>query len=102
MQGSESAEVQAVRAAEGEAEGGTAYLNLETGDCHGDDVSVRALIQSGLSRVVVGLQNPLRHCRGLAIKVCMSRGYCMLIAAEFSDAQHQISSLSDTTGQGKL
>ena len=61
--------MQAVRLASGHAEGSTAYLNLETGDCHGDDVSLRALVQSGISRVVVGLKNPLRHCRGLAIKV---------------------------------
>ncbi len=61
--------MQAARLASGFAEGSTAYLNLETGDCHGDDVSVQALIQSGVSRVVIGLKNPLRHCRGLAIKV---------------------------------
>ena len=30
--------------------GGTAYVNLETGDCHGDDASVAALVQSGVAR----------------------------------------------------
>ena len=61
--------MQAARLASGFAEGSTAYLNLETADCHGDDVSVRALIQSGVNRIVIGLKNPLRHSRGLAIKV---------------------------------
>ena len=32
------------------ARGGTAYLNLETGDCHGDGTSVGALVQGGVSR----------------------------------------------------
>ena len=32
------------------ARGGTAYVNLETGDCHGDDASVAALVQSGVGR----------------------------------------------------
>ena len=70
-QGSESVEVQAARSAGPAAQGSTAYLNLETGDCHGDDTSLRALIDSGVRRVVVGLQNPLRHSRGVAIKVCI-------------------------------
>jgi diaminohydroxyphosphoribosylaminopyrimidine deaminase/5-amino-6-(5-phosphoribosylamino)uracil reductase len=69
MQGSESVEVQAARLGGPAARGSTAYLNLETGDCHGDDTSLRALIDCGVERVVVGLQNPLRHTRGLAIKV---------------------------------
>lgn len=81
-QGSESAELQAVRIAGAAAEGGTAYLNLETGDCHGDDVSLRALIQSGISRVVVGIKNPLRHCRGLAIKELRQAGVCVDILKE--------------------
>ena len=68
MQGSEAAEVQAVRAAD-QAQGSTAYLNLETGDCHGDDTSLRALVAAGVSRVVLGMRNPLEHVRGVAVKV---------------------------------
>ena len=49
-QGTESAEVQAVRQAGPAARGSTAYLNLETGDCHGDATSVGALVQSGVGR----------------------------------------------------
>lgn len=43
-QGTESPEVQAVRHAQGGAAGGTAYLNLESGDCHGDTAAVQSLI----------------------------------------------------------
>lgn len=42
-QGTKSAEVQAVERAGELAKNATAYLNLEPGDCHGDDSAVRAL-----------------------------------------------------------
>lgn len=69
LQGAESVEVQAVRDAASGASGSTAYLNLETGDCHGDDTSLRALIASGVARVVIGMRHPLQHVRGKAIQV---------------------------------
>ena len=47
VQGSTSAEVQAVRQAGADAAGATAYLNLETGDCHGDDTAWQALLAAG-------------------------------------------------------
>ncbi len=50
LQGTTSAEVQAVQQAGPGLRGGTAYVNLETGDCHGDDASVAALVQSGVAR----------------------------------------------------
>lgn len=43
-QGTEPPEVQAVRHAQGGAAGSTAYLNLESGDCHGETAAVQALI----------------------------------------------------------
>lgn len=46
-QGTKSAEVQAVEMAGEFAKNATAYLNLEPGDCHGDDSAVRALRQVG-------------------------------------------------------
>jgi diaminohydroxyphosphoribosylaminopyrimidine deaminase/5-amino-6-(5-phosphoribosylamino)uracil reductase len=62
-QGTTSAEVLAAREAGEAARGATAYLNLESGDCHGDDSAVSALIQAGVSRVVLGLKHPLGHLR---------------------------------------
>ena len=44
-QGTQCAEVQAVEKAGEFAKNATAYLNLEPGDCHGDDSAVRALRQ---------------------------------------------------------
>lgn len=58
-----------MRLAASRASGSTAYLNLETGDCHGDDIALRALIGSGVSRVVIGMKHPLQHVRGKAIQV---------------------------------
>ncbi|EFJ51560.1 hypothetical protein VOLCADRAFT_57231, partial [Volvox carteri f. nagariensis] len=66
-QGTTSAEVLAVTAAGGAARGATAYLNLESGDCHGEMAAVDALVRGGVSRVVVGLRHPLRHLRSRAI-----------------------------------
>src|SRR5262249_39772063 len=44
-QAAEPAEVQAVEAAGGFSQGGTAYLNMEPGDCHGDHTAISALVQ---------------------------------------------------------
>lgn len=46
-QGTKSAEVQAVERAGESARGATAYLNLEPGDCAGDDAAITALAQVG-------------------------------------------------------
>lgn len=70
VQGTTSAEVQAVAKARANfptVSGCTAYLNLETGDCHGDSASLSALVQANVSRVVIGIRHPLAHCRGAAI-----------------------------------
>eukprot|EP00271_Cylindrocystis_brebissonii_P006440 TRINITY_DN19236_c0_g1_i1.p1 TRINITY_DN19236_c0_g1~~TRINITY_DN19236_c0_g1_i1.p1 ORF type:complete len:556 (-),score=54.67 TRINITY_DN19236_c0_g1_i1:378-2045(-) len=66
-QGAKSAEVEAVEQARDAARGATAYLNLESGDCHGDHQAVDALIQGGVSRVVIGMRHPLPHLHGAAI-----------------------------------
>ncbi len=73
-QGTTSAEVQCVTAAQQQTAGSTAYLNLETGDCHGDSASLSALIQAGVSRVVIGIRHPLAHCRGAAIQELRQHG----------------------------
>jgi pyrimidine deaminase RibD-like protein len=77
-QGALSAEVQAAQAAAavlGTApQPLTAYVNLEPGDCHGEDAALRALVSVGVARVVVGLRHPLPHARGVAIKALRSAG----------------------------
>ena len=74
LQGTASAEVQAARAAGDAARGGTAYLNLETGDCHGDATATAALLSAGVSRVVVGLPHPLEQQRGAATGCLRANG----------------------------
>lgn len=81
-QGTAAAEVLAVSAARDAARGATAYLNLECGDCHGDDSAVRALIQAGVSRVVVGLRHPLPHLRGKAIESLQSHGVAVDVLSD--------------------
>lgn len=44
-QGTKCAELQAVEAARELSNGATAYLNMEPGDCHGDQTAVSALIK---------------------------------------------------------
>ena len=74
MQGTASAEVQAVSAAGDASRGGTAYVNLETGDCHGDATAAAALLSGGVSRVVVGLPHPLEQLRGSATGYLRAHG----------------------------
>lgn len=81
-QGSESAEAQAVRAAGGGARGATAYLNLESGDCHGDSAAVEALAAGGVARVVVGLRHPLRHLRGGGVAALRAAGVAVDVLGE--------------------
>ena len=82
LQGTESAEAQAARAAGGVARGGTAYVNLETGDCHGDEASVGALLATGVARVVIGLPNPLQHVRGVARTLLQANGVAVDVLGE--------------------
>ncbi|CAM9003155.1 unnamed protein product [Rhodiola kirilowii] len=73
-QGTTPAEVAAVEAA-GELLGGsTAYLNMEPGDCHGDDSAISAIVKAGITRVVVGMRNPLHHLRGAGIRALRGEG----------------------------
>ncbi|KAJ4762369.1 Riboflavin biosynthesis protein RibD [Rhynchospora pubera] len=81
-QGTKCAELQAVEAAGELATGGVAYLNLEPGDCYGDHTAVSALVQAGISRVVVGLRHPLHHLRGKAIQSLRSEGIQVHVLAE--------------------
>ncbi|XP_023515559.1 riboflavin biosynthesis protein PYRR, chloroplastic-like [Cucurbita pepo subsp. pepo] len=73
-QGTKSAEVQAVEAAGEHCRGATAFLNLESNECPGDDVAVSAFVQAGIKRVVVGIRHPLQHLRGNAVRALRSQG----------------------------
>ncbi|XP_047311166.1 riboflavin biosynthesis protein PYRR, chloroplastic [Impatiens glandulifera] len=73
-QGTKPAELQAVEAAGEFCKGATAYLNMESGDCHGDRTAVSSFLQAGITRVVVGIRHPLKHLRGNAISALRSEG----------------------------
>lgn len=86
-QGTTSAEIQAVSKARQEyptIQGCTAYLNLETGDCHGDNASLSALVRAGVTRVVIGMRHPLAHCRGAAIHELRQHGIRVDVLGEAS------------------
>ena len=86
-QGARAAEVQAVEEAGEHARGATAFLNLEPGDCGGDDAAVAALVQAGLERVVIGMRHPLPHFRGKAIVALRRAGARVDVGGEdFGDA----------------
>lgn len=44
-QGTQAAELQALEEARGSARGATAYVNMEPGNCHGDDSAVEGLLE---------------------------------------------------------
>lgn len=81
-QGTQAPEIAATLAAQGRAQGGTAYLNLETGDCHGDTSAIQALISSGVKRVVIGLRHPVVALRGIAIDALNAAGITVLVLSE--------------------
>ncbi len=81
-QGTEPPECQVVQAAGEAARGGTAYLNLECGDCHGEPAAVDALVAAGVARVVVGLRHPLPHLRGAAIAQLRAAGVAVQVLGE--------------------
>eukprot|EP00210_Caulerpa_lentillifera_P001313 g1263.t1 len=65
-----TAEYQAITSARSVASGATVYLNMEPSHSS----SIDALIKGGISRVVIGLQNPLPHIHGKHIEILRSRG----------------------------
>ena len=69
-QGTVSAECQA--AASIDAFGCTAYLNLEPADVEGGVLSVKALSEAGVQRVVIGMLHPMPHLRNGAVKATPS------------------------------
>lgn len=85
-QGSTPPEVAAVEEAlaegEGGMEGGTAYLNLETGDCHGNDAAIQSLVKSGVRRVVIGLKHPLTSLRNQTVQALTSQGIDVAVLGE--------------------
>ncbi|KAK9852810.1 hypothetical protein WJX84_003994 [Apatococcus fuscideae] len=83
-QGTMSPEEQALQAAGGQSRGCTAYVNMETGLIEGDEAPLAALIQAGVSRVVVGMRYPLRHLRGKAIARLRQAGLTVDLLGETS------------------
>jgi diaminohydroxyphosphoribosylaminopyrimidine deaminase/5-amino-6-(5-phosphoribosylamino)uracil reductase len=81
-QGTQAPEIAATLAAQGRAQGGTAYLNLETGDCHGDTSAIKVLISSGVRRVVIGLRHPVIALRGIAIDALHAAGITVSVLSE--------------------
>ncbi|ONI05204.1 hypothetical protein PRUPE_6G362000 [Prunus persica] len=81
-QGTKPAEVLAAEAAGNFSRRGTAYLNMEPGDCHGDHAAVSALVQAGIERVVIGLRHPLQHLRGNSIRALRSEGLQVHVLGE--------------------
>ncbi|XP_073315783.1 riboflavin biosynthesis protein PYRR, chloroplastic isoform X2 [Primulina huaijiensis] len=81
-QGTSPPEVQAVQASGDRCRAATAYLNLEPSHCLGDQTAVSALIQAGISRVVIGIRHPLHHLRGKAIRALRSEGLLVDVLGE--------------------
>jgi diaminohydroxyphosphoribosylaminopyrimidine deaminase / 5-amino-6-(5-phosphoribosylamino)uracil reductase len=85
-QGTPSVEEQVLRDAGTAAQGGTLYLNLETGDCHGDTTGLEWIIRSGVGRVVMGSRHPLQHIRGTALSFLRSTGLNVQLLEAHPDA----------------
>ena len=55
---------------------------METGLIEGDEAPLAALIQAGVSRLVVGMRYPLRHLRGKAIARLRQAGLSVDVLGE--------------------
>ncbi|KAJ8770259.1 hypothetical protein K2173_012701 [Erythroxylum novogranatense] len=73
-QGTKPVELLVVKVVDKSSKGFIAYLNMEPGDCHGDHTVVSALVQGGVSRVVIGIRHPLSHLQGNAVRAQRSPG----------------------------
>ena len=58
----------------GATEGSTLYLNMEPGYSLGEELVVNRIIEQKVKRVVIGMEQPLVHLRGRAIKVLEDAG----------------------------
>lgn len=85
-QGAPSAEQQLLRDAGAAARGATIYLNLETGDCHGDTKALEWILKSGIKRVVFGHRHPLAHMRGVAVSILQASGIEVQLLEAHPDA----------------
>ncbi|KAL8544694.1 hypothetical protein ACS0TY_005067 [Phlomoides rotata] len=81
-QGTSPAELLAVEAAGERCRGATAYLNMEPNHCLSDQTAVSALVQAGISRVVIGIRHPLQHLRGEAVRAFRSEGLLVDVLGE--------------------
>ncbi|EPS60967.1 hypothetical protein M569_13834, partial [Genlisea aurea] len=81
-EGTAPAELLAVEAAGERCRGATAYLNMEPNHCHFDQRAVTAMIQAGISRVVIGIRYPLPHLRGKAIRALRNEGVIVHVLGE--------------------
>lgn len=57
-------------------------MNLASGDCHGEEAAVNALLASAVSRVVIGLEHPLKHLRGVAVGALRAHGVEVEVVGE--------------------
>ncbi|KAK6911751.1 Bacterial bifunctional deaminase-reductase, C-terminal [Dillenia turbinata] len=73
-EGTKPAELLAIEDAGELSKHATAYLNMEPGDCPGDNTAVSALLKARVERVVIGIRHPLSHLRGNAIRALRSEG----------------------------
>ncbi|KAH6757857.1 cytidine/deoxycytidylate deaminase family protein [Perilla frutescens var. hirtella] len=81
-QGTLPAELMAVEAAGERCRGATAYLNMEPNHCLGDQAAVSALVQAGITRVVIGIRHPLQHLRGKAVRAFRNEGLLVDVLGE--------------------
>jgi pyrimidine deaminase RibD-like protein len=85
-QGTPSVEEQLLRESGDATAGSTIYMNLETGDCHGDTTAINCLVQSGVHRIVIGMRHPLKHLCGVALSFLQATSIQVQLLESHPDA----------------
>src|SRR6202011_2324433 len=89
--GGPHAEVTALRSAGGQARSGTLYVTLEPCSHHGrTPPCAQAIIESGIRRVVVAVEDPDPHVSGQGIAALRSAGLEVEVGVEEDAAREQL------------
>ncbi|XP_028548303.1 riboflavin biosynthesis protein PYRR, chloroplastic isoform X5 [Dendrobium catenatum] len=99
-QGTKCAELQAVEAANELGRGATAYINMEPGDCHGDQTPVSSLVQKALKSCIL-VNAPLLYRAAFHVPFSVLK-YAMTLDGKIAARSGDASWVSSRLSRGRV